>query len=205
MFSFYIQFQLWVLIIFALLIGVRILYLRFRKGINAVPLIKGKGKQRVLVILTVSLINIWVAALLLYILHPEIQYLPSNLDIMLIDYSPAKVAGVSIISFGLAIYTAAWIALRNAWRIGQDDNMSSGLVTYGIYRVSRNPMYLFYMLYFIGTFLMNGYLIFLVLAAILAITLHHLILEEEKSLFIAYGATYKHYSSVTSRYITLII
>lgn len=78
---------------------------------------------------------------------------------------------------------------KKAWRIGQDDNILTNLVTHGIYRVSRNPMYLFDALYFMGTFLMNGLLIFLVIAAILAITPHYLILEEEKSLLRTYGGS----------------
>ena len=198
----YLYFQMSILILFSVLVGGRILYLRFKKGINAVSIVRNKGIQRILGITVVTIINVWVAILLVYILHPEIDFLPFPLNFVLFNSLPCKILGISIICSGLTVYIAAWFALRNDWRIGQDYKHESALITKGIYGISRNPMYLFYDLYFVGSFLINGALVFLILAVLLIINLHCLIIQEEKSLYVTYGNFFRDYSQRTGRYLT---
>lgn len=90
----------------------RILYLSFRNGVHPVPFIRNKGKQRISGIATVSLINSWLAVLLIHILHPEIQFPLAQLNILLIDYGPANLVGLSIISFDITIYISVWVAQK---------------------------------------------------------------------------------------------
>ena len=191
-----------ILISFSVLVGGRILYLRFKRGINAVSIVRNKGVHRILGITVITIINVWVAILLVYILHPEIDFLPFPLNVVLFNSLTFKTLGISIICLGIAIYIAAWFALRNAWRIGQDYKHKSALITNGIYGISRNPMYLFYGLYFIGSFLINGALVFLILAVLLIINLQYLIIKEEKSLYTTYGNSFREYSKLTGRYLT---
>lgn len=198
----YLYFQLSILIVFSILVSGRILYLRFKYGINAISILQNKGPQRILGITAVTIINVWVATLLIYILHPEIEFLPHPLNLVLVDTTPIRVLGISLICLGMAIYIAAWVALSNVWRIGQDRERKGDLIRKGIYKISRNPMYLFYDLYFVGTFLINGALVFLLLAVMLIVTLHCLIIQEEKSLNLTYGKSYRAYSCQTSRYLT---
>jgi protein-S-isoprenylcysteine O-methyltransferase Ste14 len=158
--------------------------------------------QRILGIAVVTIINVWVAILLIYILHPEIEFLPYPLNLILFDSLPVKILGVSLIFLGMSMYIAAWVALSNYWRIGQDSGYHGELIRKGVYGISRNPMYLFYDLYFVGTFLINGALIFLVLAVLLIVNLHYLIIQEEKFLGLTYGEYFRTYSYQTRRYIT---
>jgi protein-S-isoprenylcysteine O-methyltransferase Ste14 len=74
-------------------------------------------------------------------------------------------------------------------------------VTTGIYFYSRNPIYLFFDLYFLGTFFINGSLFFLLTAVLGALNLHYQILQEERFLADTYGAVYKAYRARTARYI----
>jgi len=76
------------------------------------------------------------------------------------------------------------------------------MVKDGAYSISRNPIYLFYDLYFFGTFLISGTAVFLILTICLFITLHYLILEEERVLAIRHGQDYQEYRSRTGRYFT---
>jgi protein-S-isoprenylcysteine O-methyltransferase Ste14 len=198
----YLYFQMSILILFSVLVGGRILYLRFKQGINAVSVVRNKGIQRILGITVITIINSWVAILLVYILHPEIDFLSFPLNLVLLNSLPCKIFGISIICLGLAIYIAAWFALRNTWRIGQDYKHKSDLITNGIYKMSRNPMYLFYNLYFVGSFFVNGALVFLILAVLLITNLHYLIIQEEKSLYMTYGIFWEKYSQRTGRYLT---
>ena len=71
-----------ILILFSVLVGGRILYLRFKQGINAVSVVRNKGIQRILGITVITIINVWVAILLVYMLHPEIDFLPFPLNLV---------------------------------------------------------------------------------------------------------------------------
>lgn len=75
------------------------------------------------------------------------------------------------------------------------------LVTWGIYAISRHPIYLFFNLYFLGTFLINGTLIFLLFALVIAGNLHLQILNEEEFLQRTYGRAYQEYCLRTYRYL----
>jgi len=197
----YLCFQMSMLIVFSALVAGRIIHLRHKYKTNAVSIIRNKGTQRFLGITVVTIINVWVAILLVYILHPEIEFLPFPLDLVLVDTTPVKIIGISLICLGLVIYIAAWVSLSNAWRIGQDHELKGDLIRKGIYRISRNPMYLFYDLYFVGTFMINGALIFLIMSVLLIITLHYLIIQEEKYLNLNYGESFITYAYQTRRYL----
>ena len=190
-----------ILIVFSALVAGRIIHLRHKYKKNAVSIIRNKGIQRFLGITVITVINVWVAILLVYILHPEIEFLSFPLDLVLVDIPPVKIIGISLISLGLVIYIAAWVSLSNAWRIGHDRELKGDLIRKGIYRISRNPMYLFYDLYFVGTFMINGALIFLIMSVLLIVTLHYLIIQEEKYLNLNYGESFITYAYQTRRYL----
>jgi protein-S-isoprenylcysteine O-methyltransferase Ste14 len=93
-------------------------------------------------------------------------------------------------------------ALGDAWRLGIDAHDSGKLVTDGIYRRTRNPIYLFFGLCFWGTFLLNGAAAFALLAALVTANLHYQILQEEKHLARVHGPAYEAYRARTGRYVT---
>jgi len=99
------------------------------------------------------------------------------------------------------IFVLALRALGNSWRLGIDENHPGRLVTTGIYAHSRNPIYLFFDLYFLGTFLINGSLFFLIMTVLAALNLHYQIRQEERFLARAHGAAYEAYCARTPRYI----
>ena len=156
----YVIFQLVILVVFSALVVIRILYVKFIKGVNAISIFKNKGKQRVLGITVVSLINLWVAVLLIYTLHPEVTFLLAQFTTILIKYNVSAVIGMVITLLGLVVYILSWVSLKDTWRIGHNGKNKSKLITDGIYGISRNPMYLFYAMYFVGTFFINRTLIF---------------------------------------------
>jgi protein-S-isoprenylcysteine O-methyltransferase Ste14 len=62
--------------------------------------------------------------------------------------------------------------------------------------------FLFIDLYFIGTFLINGTLFFLLTALIIVIGIHYQILQEERFLTQHYGDSYREYYNTVGRYFT---
>lgn len=133
-----------ILVVFSALVLGRIVHLRHKYKTNALSIVRNKGIQRILVITVVTIINVWVSVLLIYILHPEIEFLPFPLNLVLFNVLLVKILGIFLICLGMVMYIAAWVSLSNAWRIGQDYQHKGDLITNGIYGMSRNPMYLFY-------------------------------------------------------------
>ena len=180
----------------------RVAYLRLGKNIN--PIAIGGGKRGLL--LVVELIAFaglvaWMFEVLSYALHFRFRLFPSALDAQLIDSLPAKIIGVALVTLGVIIFALAFVSFGDSWRVGLDVKTPGTLVTTGIFAVSRNPIYVFLDMWFIGIFLINGTLIFLVFAGLAVAILHWQILQEERCLLKLYGQPYQDYRSRTGRYV----
>jgi protein-S-isoprenylcysteine O-methyltransferase Ste14 len=119
----------------------------------------------------------------------------------LIDSVVLRLLGVILVTAGFVIFVWALGSFGSSWRIGIDEKAPGDLVTGGIFSVSRNPIFLFLDLYFIGTFLMNGALILLIFAVFIVLGLHYQIMQEERFLARNYGQAYRDYCSRTGRYL----
>jgi protein-S-isoprenylcysteine O-methyltransferase Ste14 len=194
--------QIYVIIIFLCIFSWRILSLYLKRGIR--PISSTSQNDTLRGRLTVSLIiaiSTWVSVTLLYALNANIQSVSSFLVIELFNSLGGRIGGVLFMMTGLIVYAIALINLGDAWRIGNNQETPSKLVTHGIYKVSRNPIYLSLALLLIGTLLINGTLIFLILTILVILNLHYLILREEKLLSKIYGKAFSRYCGSTPRYI----
>ena len=120
---------------------------------------------------------------------------------MLIDVTAIKILGAVLLIAGPVIYSLALVAMGSSWRLGIDRNSHGRLVTGGIFRMSRNPIYIALDCMVLGVFLIQGRLVFLALAAFLIGTLHDQILHEERFLSRAYGDAYRDYCRRVGRYV----
>ena len=77
----------------------------------------------------------------------------------------------------------------------------SGLNINGVYRYSRNPMYVAYFICFLGMALLTQSLILLVVVVIFQISAHWIILAEERWCIDKFGAIYEEYMKNVRRYI----
>jgi protein-S-isoprenylcysteine O-methyltransferase Ste14 len=201
--GFFGGFQVIVLCLFSGFLIVRLVQVRLRQGVSAVSLGFQSGRKRGLLTLSlVVLITAWVIVMLIYNLHPEINLLVYPLANKLVDSLAAKIGGVSLVVLAFVIYVVAWIKLGNSWRVGDNEARTGDLITGGIYGISRNPIYVYFSLYFIGTFLINGALVFLIFTAVLILNIHLLTLVEEEFLRRTYGEVFRDYCLETDRYIT---
>lgn len=75
-----------------------------------------------------------------------------------------------------------------------------GLTTNGIYRYSRNPMYLGYFFLYIGVGLALQSILYLLLVILYQICVHYLILSEERWCIETYQNSYLDYMKDTNRY-----
>jgi len=201
--AFFGCFQVSGLALFLLLTVGRTVQLRTRRHINPITLsLHKRGLLGLMEIVLFVAVNVWVMLVLLYSLPLEIQPLPGFLKYKLIDSSLARIAGVVLIVFAFFIRIVALIALGDSWRLGLDEEHPGELVTTGIYAISRNPIYVFFDLWFIGTFLINGTLVFLLFALLTLTNLHYQILEEERFLTEIHRSAYEEYRARTARYFT---
>ncbi len=105
--------------------------------------------------------------------------------------SAAAVMGlaVTLVSFG------------NSFRVGIDEEKPDRLVTTGMFRFNRNPIYVCFDSFFIGLFLVHRNAIILVAVIAFALLIHRQILREEKFLCSHYGIEYEEYCRKVRRYL----
>ena len=195
-------FQIASVIIFLLIITSRVVYMLGTRGVN--PIAIGGGKKGLVLIVELLAFGglvLWMIEVVAYAVHADFHIFPTPLDTVLIDSNILRVVGVVLVSIGLLVFMAAFVSFGDSWRVGFDVNTPGALVTGGIFAFSRNPIYLFLDLWFIGIFLLNGRLIFLVFALLTLVVIHWQILQEETFLTRLYGEPYVEYRSRTRRYL----
>ncbi|MBN1877227.1 MAG: isoprenylcysteine carboxylmethyltransferase family protein [Anaerolineae bacterium] len=159
-----------------------------------------QGVQQVIKLSVLIGLSLWISEVFLYTQPGKARIFPPPLTILLINSLAAKFIGVVLIVIGQIVFTLALIAFSDSWRVGIGQQMPGTLVTTGIFAITRNPIFVFVDLYFVGTFLINGTAIFLIFAVLIVIGLHYQILQEEKLLFLTYGIIYQNYYRRTGRY-----
>lgn len=81
---------------------------------------------------------------------------------------------------------------------------ASGLNTGGMYRYSRNPMYVAYFFCFLGIAFLSRSAVFFGLLALFQISCHWIILAEERWCIATFGGTYLNYMRTVRRYLLRI-
>ena len=202
--TFFDYFQIASVITFLLILSGKALYLRLTRNINPIAIGRGKQGFRLAVeLISFAALFTWMVEIFLYALHCNFRIFPSPLDTQLINSPAAKLIGVALITFGLIIFVLAFVSFGDSWRVGFDLKTPGALVTTGLFAFSRNPIYVFLDLWFIGIFLINGTLIFLIFAVLAFAALHWQMIQEENFLLNLYGQPYQDYLSRTGRYLSL--
>lgn len=112
-----------------------------------------------------------------------------------------RAAGVVFGSSGVVLFALAVTDMGDSWRAGVPVSEETGLVTSGIYRISRNPAFLGFDLLYLGITLLFFRVPSALLSAAAAGTLHaQIILVEEPFLRSRFGTAYADYSRHVNRY-----
>ncbi|MDF1618650.1 methyltransferase family protein [Petrocella sp. FN5] len=77
----------------------------------------------------------------------------------------------------------------------------NGINVNGLYRISRNPMYIAYFIYFVGCTLLTHSWILLALLLVFQVSAHWIILSEERWCIMKFGDEYIKYMNKVRRYI----
>ena len=159
-------------------------------------------KQMLADLLSVICLLLWWYEVVAYAWPVPIHFVPPWLGIVLFDAVAVKISGAALWAGGLVIYGLALWAFGDSWRLGIDRSRPVALVTRGIFASTRNPIYVSFNLMSVGTFLIQGRLIFLMLAIFFAGLLHLQILREERFLSQTQGDAYHRYRGRVGRYVT---
>lgn len=101
--------------------------------------------------------------------------------------------GIIIYSLGIILYVVSMINYSKP--------KINGINLNGLYRVSRNPMYIAYFIYFLGCVFLTQSWILLVLLICFQISAHWIILSEERWCIKKFGEEYIKYMNKVRRYI----
>jgi len=110
-----------------------------------------------------------------------------------------RATGAVLFFGGLVLLVTAQLDLGASWRIGIDEAAKPGLVTEGLYRFSRNPIYLALLIVLTGYTLLIPTLLSLVLLLATYIGVRRQASAEEEYLARTYGDAYRDYARRVGR------
>jgi len=181
-------------------LGIRPYILYKNTGINAYKKMGGgEGIQSInerVLILGAMLIPI---ISMIYLFSEDLyQYL---VPISYLEIEWIKRTGILLMLLGSFIVIVAQFQMGDSWRIGINTEEKTSLVKSGLYRYSRNPIYLSLLISFIGFFLILPNAL-----SLCGLTLGYPSLEikirlEEKYLISKHGDSYRQYMSDVNRWI----
>jgi protein-S-isoprenylcysteine O-methyltransferase Ste14 len=185
-------------VFYALFIGRTVIL--YKKGIK-VWVIGTSGKKTIGNLLENILplvLVLWFVFIVLVAIHIK---LPNVISRYLLKTDWIKYPGIALCYFGLILFLSALLSFGKAWRIGIDEDNANELITTGVFKYSRNPIFLFMDLYFIGITLIYPNIVFSVVTLCTTIGVHLQILREETFLLKKFGEKYENYKKHTRRYL----
>ena len=108
--------------------------------------------------------------------------------------------GLAICIAALIGFTFTLVSFGNSFRVGIDEDKPDKLITSGMFAFSRNPIYVCFLMFFKGLFLIHCNIVIAVAVVLFALAIHRQILREEKFLTKHYGSDYTDYRNKVRRY-----
>jgi protein-S-isoprenylcysteine O-methyltransferase Ste14 len=103
---------------------------------------------------------------------------------------------VALIGFALTL-----VSFGDSFRVGIDEHTTDKLVTSGMFAISRNPIYVCFLMFFTGLFLIHRNIVIAVSVVLFALAIHRQVLREEMFLASHYGEEYENYCKKVRRYL----
>ncbi len=111
--------------------------------------------------------------------------------------------GIVLLCLNLIISAASLINMKDSWRVGVIEEQKTQLITTGIYRFTRNPYFVSYILMFAAYTVLLQNIVLLILSILGIVLIHLMIFKEEKFLYSIHGDSYLHYKNTVNRYLIL--
>lgn len=124
-------------------------------------------------------------------------------EVRFFSRSAALGIGLGLLALNLAVSAASLIHLKESWRVGIPEDQPTVLITSGIYRFTRNPYFVSYLLMFAAYAVILQNLILFGLAVVAFYLIHKMILAEEGYLLSVHGDRYRAYKERVARYLLI--
>ena len=181
------------LLLFFALLGGRVAFMR-RKGVNVI--VFGQTDKSDFLLVPIFLFFI-------YIVLTPIFKLPLWKQLAA-PFWRSTVPGWLGLVLCLAALVGFVVTLKsfgNSFRVGIDENNPDKLVTNGMFAFSRNPLYVCFLLFFFGMFLVQHNLIMTIVFILFVVIINRQIIREENFLKKHYGLAYDDYCKKVRRYL----
>jgi len=124
------------------------------------------------------------------------------LDTVLVG--PFPISGTIAMIAGAALVLTAIVTMGSSWEIPvgpEEDRPAGGLITSGVFRLSRNPIYLGMIVALIGWLLLIPSLLSLIIVVGAIANLHRQAIEEEKHMREAFGLAFENWARKVGRFV----
>ena len=124
-------------------------------------------------------------------------------EVQLLNNFLAIIVGLALLFLNLVISGASLINLKDSWRVGVLEDQKTELITTGIYRFTRNPYFVSYLLMFAAYTVLLQNLILFGLSIVGFLFVHKMIMKEEEYLYSVHADAYVQYKIKVPRYIII--
>lgn len=128
---------------------------------------------------------------------------PPSVDLLVAEHGPLHWAlqalGAVLMLGGIGLLAVAQLHLGASWRIGIEEGARPGLVTGGLYRYSRNPIYVGLLMAVAGYAALLPTLLSVILLVGTYIGMRAQIAGEEAYLIATYGDSFRDYATLVGR------
>jgi protein-S-isoprenylcysteine O-methyltransferase Ste14 len=122
-------------------------------------------------------------------------------EVELLNSYLATTTGLLFLFLSLALSAISLLHLKDSWRVGVVEDQKTKLVQEGVYRFTRNPYFVSYLLIFAAYTLLLQNVILLGLSLLGFSFIHKMIVTEEKYLQTTHGDSYLKYKQRVPRYL----
>lgn len=148
----------------------------------------------------ITVITLFIYTVLL-LLFPQTVF--STFRINILDLDSIRYAGITLMITAFIWVVTAQVQMKNSWRIGIDCKTKTELITHGLFRFSRNPIFLGMMVSLIGFFLAFPTVIAFIFSLMGCILMQIQIRLEEEYLQKQHGQAYLTYKKRVGRMLSL--
>lgn len=117
-----------------------------------------------------------------------------------LEAGPMTVLGALLMAAGVMLMTAAQLQMGKSWRIGIEEDARPGLVTWGLYRYCRNPIFAAMLVTLGGLALLMPSLLTLLILVITYAGIRRQVADEESYLRRSYDDAYLAYAARVGRF-----
>ena len=160
--------------------------------------VRGKNKEASISIL---LFTITIVIAISSLLSEYLNELFIPIPILSNDY--IIYTGMFLLCLNLIISLLALIQMRDSWRVGIKEDDKTELINVGIFRITRNPYFLSYIILFLAYILLVANVLIIISSLISIISIHKMIMKEEKYLEALHGEKYLDYKKSVPRYLLI--